>query len=136
MRSLKSKKGVALFIALSTVLIVVVLANIILNIISSQSRLTHHEVSRVRAYYAAQAGINYVIDQLTKGAWPVTSLANRYFCINGCIDSGASSLLNYNDADIPYKVQVKIYPSSGASTGNPPTGTIRLDARVDYTYTP
>lgn len=135
MGSLSSKKGVALFIALSTVLIVVVLANIILNIISSQSRLTHHEVSRVRAYYAAQAGMTYAIDQLTRGVWPANSLTNRYFCINGCIDSAPADY-SLSDTDIPYKVQVQIYPSSGAGTGNPPTGTIRLDARVDYTYVP
>jgi Tfp pilus assembly protein PilX len=67
------KKGVALFMVLATILIIIVLASIVLTIISSQSRLTHHKVSRIQAYYAALAGMNYAFDNLRKGTstWPM-----------------------------------------------------------------
>jgi Tfp pilus assembly protein PilO len=70
------KKGVALFMVLATVLIIIVLANIVLTIVSSQARLTHHKVSRIQAYYAALAGMNYALNNLRKGTWPTpTSLS-------------------------------------------------------------
>ena len=59
-----NKKGVALYFVLAILLVVVILANIILNFITSQSRLTTHQVKRVQAYYAAQAGVNYALEQL------------------------------------------------------------------------
>jgi Tfp pilus assembly protein PilX len=59
-----NKKGVALYFVLAIVLIMVILANIILNFITSQNRLTTHQVKRVQAIYAAQAGVNYAIEQL------------------------------------------------------------------------
>lgn|SRR3989338_9020587 len=61
-----NKRGVALLMVLGTVLVVVILANVIIAIISSQSRLTHHQVSRIQAYYAAQAGMNYALEMLRR----------------------------------------------------------------------
>jgi len=65
----KYKKGVALFMVLATVLISVILAGVVLNIITSQNRLTQHKVDHIRAYYAAQAGMVYAIEMLRKGSW-------------------------------------------------------------------
>lgn len=64
---INNHKGVILLIVLSTILVVVALANVILMLVSSQSRLTHHQVGRIQAYYAAQAGINYAIEMLRLG---------------------------------------------------------------------
>jgi Tfp pilus assembly protein PilX len=65
----QDKKGVVLLIVIGTVFIVIFLANVVLNIITSHSRLTHHQVSRIQAYYASMAGINYALEQLRTGTW-------------------------------------------------------------------
>jgi len=64
-----NNKGVAMIMVLGTILVVVVLANVILAIILSQSRLTRHQIGRIQAYYAAMAGINYTLEQLRTGTW-------------------------------------------------------------------
>lgn len=66
---LLKEKGAALYIVLATVFIVVALANIILNVVLSQSRFTHHQVSRIQASYAAKAGMVYALEQLRTGNW-------------------------------------------------------------------
>src|SRR3989338_8459923 len=67
------KRGVVLFIVLGTLLVVVSLATVILSLILSHARLTHHQTSRIHAYYAALAGMNYAIEKLRVGTdsnWP------------------------------------------------------------------
>jgi len=64
-----SRKGVALFIVLGTIIIVLTFATVILSIIASQARLTHHQVSRIQAYYASMAGVNYATEMLRNGTW-------------------------------------------------------------------
>ncbi|MCX5710326.1 MAG: hypothetical protein NT088_06385 [Candidatus Omnitrophica bacterium] len=61
---MKNNKGIVLFIVLGTILVIIVLANILLGLITSQSRITHHQVSRIQAFYAAQAGLNYAREML------------------------------------------------------------------------
>ena len=63
-RTIFKRKGAVLFIVLGTILIVMILANIILNIMLSQSRLTQHQVSRIQAYYASLAGMNYALEEI------------------------------------------------------------------------
>jgi Tfp pilus assembly protein PilX len=60
-------KGVVLLMLLGIILIVTILANVILNVILNQGRLTHHQVSRTRAYYAGLAGINLALENLRTG---------------------------------------------------------------------
>ena len=63
----KKKSGIILFIALMTLLIVVLLANVVLSLMSSQSRITQHQIGRIQAFYAAQAGMVYALEMLRKG---------------------------------------------------------------------
>src|SRR3989338_8661960 len=99
------EKGVVLFIVLATLMIVVVLANVMLNIMSSQSRLTHHQVSRIQAYYATQSGMNLAIERLRTGNWTEGS-----YCLGptqvSC--SGFSAANTIIDSDIPYPVNITI----------------------------
>ncbi|MFA5004806.1 MAG: hypothetical protein WC561_01610 [Candidatus Omnitrophota bacterium] len=128
-KSCPDKRGVALFITLAAVAIVIILANVVLNIMSTQGRLTHHQVSRIQAYYAAQAGMVYTMEMLKSGAWSADASNIRYACHRSCIDSVAATYTIPTDADIPYNIQVTIYPlGSGIS------GTTRLDIKTDYTY--
>ncbi|MBM3244224.1 MAG: hypothetical protein FJZ15_00325 [Candidatus Omnitrophica bacterium] len=62
-------KGIALFLSLAVAAIVIVLANIIMNIMLSQSKLTHHQIGRIQAYYAGLAGINLALENLRTGTW-------------------------------------------------------------------
>jgi Tfp pilus assembly protein PilX len=127
-----AKKGAALLFVLGTLLIVTILANVIMGIMLSQSRITHHEISRIRAYYAASALMNYTLDMLRVGTWTANPLggAIKYACLNGCVDTVTPSY-TINDSDIPYNVQVAINPEeSGISN------TIKLAIKTEYTYTP
>lgn len=112
-----NEKGVVLYLVLGILLVVVVLANVILAIISSQSRLTHHQVSRIQAYYATQAAMNLTFENLRTGVWATGSYT---LCNSGC---------TVNDPDIPFRVSINI--SDPAANG---VRTINLTS--NYTYTP
>lgn len=135
-----NKKGAILFIALAVVIIVVILSGVILSIVSSQSRLTNHQVNRIKAYYATKGIMNYVNEKLRTGAWvgdPAASGAvNRYACFEkGCLDSRTVFNNSYkipDDADIPYKILVTIYPQNKALSNT----VTRFDIKTEYTYTP
>ena len=83
-----NKKGIALLAVLVTLLIVAAFANVAMNITLSQSRLTRHKVSRIQAYYATTAGVNYALDKLRRADdpfnWPIPTAANpvvsHYMC--------------------------------------------------------
>jgi Tfp pilus assembly protein PilX len=130
-KSNRLTKGVALFIVLGSIIIVISLASVILTIVSSQSRFTHHQVSRIQAYYADLAGVNYAIEKLRLAndntCWPATGTYTRRICRSGC--SGC----NINEGDLPNSVsQVDItvgQPGAGIS------GTRQISATATYTYT-
>lgn len=147
-----NKKGVAMFMVLATILVVVVLANVVLSIISSQSRLTRHEVSRVQAYYAAQAGLIYTMEKIRINDWPFSGGVDRYYCMaltsggpGQCIDVGVPDNIIPFDAGVTraydpgtglqgsYKVQVKVY-ADGTGNPVPPANTRCVEAKVDYTF--
>jgi Tfp pilus assembly protein PilX len=112
-------KGVALLLVLMVILVAVIIANISLTFILSQSRLTHHEISRIQAYYACQAGVNYALEKLRTGDWSTGSYS---LCSSGC---------TVNDGDIPYRVDITI-----GDTGSGINNTRRISATATYTYTP
>lgn len=112
-----NKKGIVLFIVLATIMVVVVLANVIMGIISSQARLTHHQVTRMQAYYAAQAGMNLAMENLRTGTWTTGTYS---LCSAGC---------TVNDPNIPYRVDITI------SAPDPNTGIRNVSITTTYTYT-
>lgn len=116
----RNKQGIVMFIVLATVLVVILLANILLGLVSSQSRLTHHQVSRIQAYYAAKSGINYAIEQLRLGNW--LAGGSWTLCRTGC---------DINDPAIPGPIQL-ITITVGEVGG----GTRPVSATATYTYSP
>lgn len=112
-----NEKGIALFIVLMTVFIVVVLANVMLSLMSSHSRQTHHQVSRIKAYYADQAAMNLAIEQLRLGVW---STGAYTLCSAGC---------DFNDPAISYPVNIVI------STANA-NGIRTINVTSNYIFTP
>jgi Tfp pilus assembly protein PilX len=121
------KKGVALMMVLVILLVVVILANVLLTIITSQARLTHHQVSRLRAYYVAQAGMNLALENLRTGAW--TAPGTYQLCRSGCTPP------NVTDSEMPYNVTIAI-GNQIIDPSNPLRGTYPINLTVNYTYTP
>ena len=111
------RKGIATLLVLFVILLTVIIANAVLIIISSQFRLSHHQVTRIKAFYAAQAGINYAIEKQRLGQW---GTGTYDICSSGC---------DVNDPDIPYRVNIDIGPL-GSGINN----TRRVTVSVDYTY--
>jgi len=147
----KRLKGVVLFIVLAVLMIVVIMSIIILRIMSSQNRLTHHQVSRIQAYYASLAGINLAYDMLRQGDnnfgnWPQPASQPggyyiRYLCKTTTSDANCASAII--DADIPASikfVKVTVTDKTAASPPrpcNPPNNSqVCIDATTTYTYQP
>jgi Tfp pilus assembly protein PilX len=114
-------KGVALFIVLATIVIVLILATIALNFMSSQATLTQHQVGRIQAYYAALAGMRYAYEQLRSGSQALPA-RDKSIVFNICSSKGAGCLIV--DTDLPRfvsKVEVRIQGEDVAGC-NPPSG--------------
>jgi len=133
--TINNKKGVALFIVLATIFIVVLLGNIIVRIILSQSRLTTHQINRIQAYYAAMAGINLAYERLRSGndpSWPIPAAKTCY--TKSLVDSTFPISIRKIDitvADAGIVCPPLVQPCT------PPSGiSICISATVDYSYTP
>lgn len=135
----RKRRGVALFLTLATLLGVVILANIILVIMKSQSRLTQRQVNHIQAYYAAQAGMIYALENLRTGSWAVTSCPPP----NGCNMSDSFFPANIRDplTKAARQVRVIICPAGtqcqwATSVCNPPAGSginYCINTTVNYT---
>jgi hypothetical protein len=132
--SINANKGIVLFMVLSMILIVVALANIVILLVSSQYRLTHHQSSRIQAYYAAQAGMVLALENLRTGFWKV-----GLDCASGCphdFDTGDF----YPASILGNRVWITITPAQNTDSSqpcyNPPSGSACVKIDVDYTYTP
>jgi len=125
---------------LGMLLVVVTLANAILTIISSQSRFTHHQVSRIQAYYAAMAGVNYTFEMLRTAAWVYDPLIGANSCPSpaGCL---------FNDPTFPASIVGQqfrvvfcpigaICPPLTVACIPPPGINFCVDVTTTYTYTP
>jgi hypothetical protein len=126
------RNGVVLFIVLGTLLVIVFLAGAILKVVSNQSRLTYHQVSRIKAYYVTKGMMNYVLDKMrTDSAWQPSVTDIKYACYRGCIDDGVTATVGLDmpdlDSDISYKVQVTIYRRGAQG---------KVDIKTDYSRSP
>ena len=118
-----NSRGVTLVLLLSFILAVIVMANVALLILASQTKLSFHQVSRIQAYYAAQAGINYALERLrvNDSNWPVPS-SNHELC-RGC--SGADDI---DEPDLPASVN-KVLISLSDTDGD---GIVEIRATAEY----
>jgi hypothetical protein len=127
----KSNKAAVLFLSLFVLLLVVIFANVILNIMRSHSRLTHHQVSRIQGYYAAMAGVNYALEKLRLGTWTVGT-----YCINNsgpdCPGPCLAGPTTVNEPDFPCSV-TSVTVNIGSPDGS---GIYPVSAEANYRYTP
>jgi len=139
---MKNNKGMILLVVICTIFLAILLSNVILRIISSQSRLTHHQVSRIQAYYAGLGGVNYAYDKLRKGDWATpTSPVTYYLCrsLNDCIPNVTGNTL-ITEAGLPKSLQgvsITITPrGQGSCLQTPGEVPFCISATATYTYTP
>lgn len=96
------EKGMAILIVLAMIFFIMLLGITILTIITSEFRLVQHKVARTQAYYAGMAGLAYVYNRLTVGAWPIPSANNfyvRYLCQIG--SANCPGVIANDDIDEP-----------------------------------
>lgn len=139
----KAAKGVVLLVILATVLIVVILSRVILGVVFSHSRLTQHQISRIKAYYAIRGIMNYTLDMLRKGSanggWDLDPTLAKTACYGDCSAWG-NSHPNYTislDGDLPRSnIMVTIYPKNQADNATINSRATQINIQTDYTYTP
>lgn len=131
LKALFSKKGALLLVVTVTIIIVIMLGNIIMNIMLSQGRLTTHQFSRIQAYYAAMAGINWAYMNLRNGNWAIPAAG------------ACPASVSLSDAAFPPSINSVTIQLAGLGAGSPcpaclpPAGIpVCISATVDYAYTP
>ena len=125
----RTNKGVILFMVIGVILVVVLFTGAMLKIISSQSRLTHHQVSRIQAQYAAKAAVLFALDKLRRNddvaCWPAVGTYTRRM-------QRAGAGCDIIEPSLPISIQwidvVVGLPGSGVS------GTRQVSATAEYTY--
>ncbi|MFA5363526.1 MAG: hypothetical protein WC335_09880 [Candidatus Omnitrophota bacterium] len=124
-----NNRAIVLFVALSTLIIVVILANILLRIVLNQSWFTKHHQSRIQAHYAGLAGLNYAFEKLRTGDpnWPATGDYTHKICRSGCNNPG-----DMNDPDLPFAIHSVNIHVFGANAGIPGTKTRKVQIAVKY----
>ncbi|MCM8801481.1 MAG: SurA N-terminal domain-containing protein [Candidatus Omnitrophica bacterium] len=128
-----NKKAIAMVVILGTIVIVFVLAGAILVMSSSQSRLVHHQVSRIQGYYASMLGVNYAYRQLYTGAWliPPAGGSDAYSI---CRNAGLGCTLV--ESNLPHTVSRVNISVTNCSTTSPSGISACISATAIYTYTP
>lgn len=124
-------------------MVVSVLATVILRIISNQSRLTHHRVSRIQSQYAAKAAVIYALDKLRRNddpSWsdtaplvPVVKRMCRQVAGPDC------SVPDVIEASLPPSIQyvdITIYDPAAPAPNQGISGTRKVSVKAYYTYTP
>jgi len=99
-----NKSGIALFIVLTTVIVVVLLGDITLKFIASQNTFSHESVRRIQAYYAAKAGMNYALENLRTRTW--TFAPNSCPNAAGCTICKTGGGCTVNDDTFPASIQL------------------------------
>lgn len=110
------KSGIALFMVLATIFVILLLGEITLRFIGSQNRFSHEKINRAQAYYAATAGMNYALEMVRTGAW--TFVPNT--CTNAapCV---VPTIVSEFPVSILMPIRVIFCPSGSICTG--PLGT-------------
>lgn len=140
------KRGVVLFIVLAALMVVIVLANIILSIMSSQSRLTHHEVSRIQAYYASFAGMNLAYDGLRTGNWTMPAVGTSYDtylcrattsnvnCASTPVAPAPAVTIDANIPEVIEMVRIRVAERTAAGCNEPAGSQVCINATATYTF--
>ena len=132
---MSNNRGMALYLVLGVLFLTIMLAQMFFNIVLSQASLSHHQVSRNQAFYAARLGMVYAIDRLSAGdpAWPGTGTYTHYICQSG--GSPCVSPNNYTiESALPLTIQsIRIDVSNWSTASDVSNGTRPINVTVNYT---
>lgn len=138
-----NKKGVILFIVIGVIMVVAMLSIVILRIISNQSRLTHHQLSRIQSQYAAKAGVLYALDKLRKNdpSWtsitpPAVSVVKRMCRQVSSPDCNSPDIIEPSLPNSIQYVEITVYDPAAPYPNQGISGTRKVSAKAVYTYTP
>lgn len=123
------KKGIALLVVLAMLVVITILANVVLNIMLSHSRLSHHQLSRIKAFYAAKAGMNLALEKLRTGDWGYGS-SYAINCVSSVCTAQVPAANIVSDSDINYEVTISIEQQGVGG----PNNTTQIKVETDYTY--
>ena len=115
-----NKSGIALFMVLTTVVVIVLWGEVTLKFMASQNRFTHESVNRIQAYYAAKAGMTYALEMLRTGTWTFTPV-NSCSPPAGCLfnePNFPSSILSF-DSSSNRQFRVIFCPSGSFCSDSP-----------------
>jgi len=124
-----NKRGVILFIVMGVIMVVAMMSIVILRIISNQSLQTYHQLTRIRAQYAAKSGLLYALDKLRRNddaTWPASGQYLKTMCRSAC---------NINEPDLHPSIQQVDITVYAVGTG-PVPGTRKVSAKATYLDTP
>jgi hypothetical protein len=130
-----------MFIVIAIVIEIAVLSTVILRVITSHATLTHHQVSRIQAQYAAKAGMVYALEMLRKGT---AAGGWAYSPINSCPDPGGCLVADpsFPTPIVSKQVRVIFCPAGvtcqfTSSPCNPPASyNFCVNSTADFTYVP
>jgi Tfp pilus assembly protein PilX len=133
----RSKRGIILFIVIGIIMLVAVLSTIILRIVANQSRLTHHQVSRVQAMYAAKAGMVWALEMLRTG----TKVYSVALARNDCPPATPCELSetwpgSVNSVKVIFCPSGDLCPPSKSNCITPSGYAFCINSTADFTYTP
>ncbi|MFH1441403.1 MAG: hypothetical protein ABIH18_05135 [Candidatus Omnitrophota bacterium] len=116
-------KGSALLFVLVMLMIVTLLANVVLQVMLNQSRLSQHRIWRVQALYEAQAAMVLTMQQLRDRNWDYSS----NYCLNACPPNMAGPVPIPTNDELIYDIGIGI-----GALGSGPNNTARIDITVAY----
>lgn len=128
-----NSRGVALYLVLAILLLVVILANVSLSLISSQSKLSNHQAKRIQAYYAGQAGMNYALEMMRVGdAQWLTTTATGPLTLYMCREAGSAPCNppNVTESSLPASIR---YVKIDIALPDPATSLRTVNTTVNYT---
>jgi hypothetical protein len=109
-------------------MLVVLLANIMLVIVTSHSRLTQHQLGRIQAYYAGQAAMYYALEMVRLGSPPAGWGVGTHFVE----DQNFPAIIKGEGQDKRIRVDVTAAGSPGCDSPPAPAGGYCIDVNVTY----
>jgi len=64
------KKGMVLVVVIGIMLVILALALLATLVMTQEARVAEHKIRRIRAFFAAQAGVVYAIEKIREGTNP------------------------------------------------------------------
>jgi Tfp pilus assembly protein PilX len=125
----KAHSGVTLYLVILMLIIVLTLSVIVVNLIVAHTRLTSHQIERVKAYYTAMAGINLAYTRLRTGYW-----GNNTYHLNKSGATVGTPCTTCIDVNLPYNVTILIEDATIPPMAAGYAGK-SITASVDYLYT-